>query len=353
MAGAGIVAVVLLLVHGLAWRWATNLLTERFTDWTTTRRAEGWVVEHELPTRGGWPFAARLSVPGLRLAGPPGSGAEAVQAEVPLLVLEVGPPRLDRLRVRLPGEQRLRLGAADYRVAAARLEATVALEPGMPPRAVGLSAEGLRVDTPEGPFGAARAVLTLAARRSAPDADPPVMLDAEAEEVSLPPAPASPAVAAFGRRIRAARLGATLHGPWPPPGAVAAYGPAAVAAGWRDAGGSLDLRELVLRWGPLDGEGQLRLTLDRALQPAGAGVLRLNDAPAALEALALAGVITRGAARTAQGVATLLGRVPDGGGVPQVELPLAIANGTLMLARIPLVRLAPLRWPEAGSVPMR
>ena len=46
----------LLLAHGLAWRWMTAVLAEGFTDWTTLRRAQGWEIEHDLPSRGGWPF---------------------------------------------------------------------------------------------------------------------------------------------------------------------------------------------------------------------------------------------------------------------------------------------------------
>ncbi|MBR0681766.1 DUF2125 domain-containing protein [Roseomonas eburnea] len=342
----------LLLAHGLAWRWMTGALAVGFSDWATMRRAQGWEIEHELPYRGGWPFAARLTVPGLRVAGRSAALPDDFGFDAPEFVLQIAPPRLDRLVLTMPGELRLRLGNAEILLGAERLEATLALEPGLPPRALDVLAERLRATTPEGPFEAQRVAAALSARSGMADAEPIVMLEAAAEGVMLPPAPASPALAAFGRHVEQARLEAVLTGPLPLPGALPAYGPAAVAAAWRDAGGAVELRRMSLRWGTLVGEGEMRVTLDPALQPAAAGTLRLSDAPAALESMAAAGVITRGAARTAQGIATLLGRVPEGGRVPQVELPLMVANGTVALARIPLLRLAPLAWPDA-AVPQR
>jgi hypothetical protein len=110
----------------------------------------------------------------------------------------------------------------------------------------------------------------------------------------------------------------------------------------------VELRSLSLRWGPLAGEARMRIGLDRVLQPAGTGTLRIADAPAAVAAMEAAGLITGGAARTAQGVVALTARVPPEGGPPRVDLPLAIAEGRLSVARIPLLRFAPIAWPEIG-----
>nr|WP_272876081.1 DUF2125 domain-containing protein [Neoroseomonas soli] len=321
----------------------TAALAERFTDWTTMRRAQGWEVEHDLPTRGGWPFAARLTVPGLRISASDPAVAVDFALEVPRLVLQIAAPRLDRLVMRPQGEQRLRLGTTEVVFTAERLEAALALEPGLPPRAIEVLAERLRAATPDGPFEAQSLVLALSSRFAPPDAEPAVTIDLAAQGVALPAGAASPAMAAFGRRMEEARLEAVLTRALPMSGP-----PAAIAAAWRDAGGALDLRSVALRWGALAGEAQMTLTLDAALQPAGAGTLRLSDAPAALEAMASAGVITRGAARTAQGVAMFVARVPDGGGAPQVELPFTLANGIVTVARIPLLRLAPLAWTGGG-----
>lgn len=350
--GLGLALAVLLVAHGLAWHWMTGVIAVGFSDWTTMRRAQGWEVEHGLPRRGGWPFAARLTVPGLRIAGRSAAFPDGFELDASRVVLRVAPPRLDRLVLTTPDELRLRLGDTDILLGAERLEAALLLEPGLPPRMMDLLAERLRALTPDGPFEAERVAATLSARGGAGEPDPPVVLDAAAQGVTLPPAPASPALAAFGRHVEQVRLHATLTSPLLLQGAWPAYGPTAAAAAWRDAGGAVELRRVALRWGTLVGEGEMRLALDPALQPAGAGTLRLSDAPAALESMAAAGVITRGAARTAQGLATLMARVPEGGGAPQVELPVTIAGGTVTLARVPLLRLAPFVWPDAG-VPQR
>ena len=335
---------MLLLAHGLAWRWMTGALAEGFTDWTTMRRAQGWQVDHGLPRRDGWPFAARLSVPGLTVSGRSALLPEGFVLESPGLVLEIAPPRLDRLVLRAQGEQRIRLGQVEIPLAADRLEVLLALEPGLPPRALDGLAEGLRAATPEGPLASRR--IALSARTAAAEAEPAVTLDLLAEGVLLPPGTALPAQAAFGRHLEEARLRAALTGP------LVLHGPAmAAATAWRDAGGVLDLQRVALRWGALTGEARMALTLDPTLQPAGTGLLRLADAPAALEAMAAAGVIPRNAARAAQGVALLTARVPEGGGPPWVELPLTLGNGTLAAARIPLLRLAPIAWP--GPLPQR
>jgi hypothetical protein len=152
--------------------------------------------------------------------------------------------------------------------------------------------------------------------------------------------PASPLTAAFGGEVELLSAEALLVGPLPPPGP-----PAMAAAGWRDAGGLLEIPALALRWGPLAGDARLSLTLDAALQPQGNGTLRVTGAPEALGALARAGLIDGNAARTAQGIAALLARRPPEGGAPRVELPVALANGTLSVARVPLLRVAPIAWP--------
>jgi hypothetical protein len=155
----------------------------------------------------------------------------------------------------------------------------------------------------------------------------------------LPPGAMAPAMAAFGPEVEAASIAATLTGPPPMP-------PSAQRARvWRDAGGVLDLQSVALRWGPIAGEAQLRVTLDPALQPRGAGGVRLTGAPAAIQALEGAGLVPRTTARTAQGVVALLSRVPPGGGPPQLEVPMAIAEGRLSIARITLAEFPPVVWP--------
>ena len=347
----GVLALLVLAgaAHGVAWLWATGALAVGMSDWVTQRRAEGWSVSHGPPARGGWPLAARLAVPDVRLEAPSRGGQAGLAHEAQRVVLQIAPPQPDRLVILFEGPQRLNLGAATFPFVAARLALTVPLAPGPAPPAAEVAVTGLEALLPDGLLlvRAGRMVVQPGGLRAGASAlrlaetDPALALAVRAEGVGLP---ASPIAAALGREVELLSAEAQLSGPIPWPGP-----PAVMAAGWRDAGGALDIASLALRWGPLDGEARARLVLDGALQPQGRGTLRLAGAPAALEALARAGVIDGTAARGAQTVVALLGRAPPEGGPPRVELPVALAHGTVSLARVPLLRVAPIVWPVSGG----
>jgi hypothetical protein len=129
-----------------------------------------------------------------------------------------------------------------------------------------------------------------------------------------------------------------------PPGRA----PSLRAEAWRDGGGTLELRALALRWGAVGAQAAATLALDEALQPMGAGTLRISGAAAALETLVEAGVVGRRAAATARGVLPLLSRPSAETGAPEVEVPVTLEDRVLALARIPVLRFAPLDWPAAG-----
>jgi hypothetical protein len=131
-----------------------------------------------------------------------------------------------------------------------------------------------------------------------------------------------------------------LSGPLPP-----GRSPTLRAEAWRDGGGTLELRAASLRWGPVGARAAATLALDEMLQPMGAGTLRLTGAPEALEALAGAGLIAPRAAATARSVVPLLSR-PAENGEPEIEVPVTLEERTLAVARIPVLRLAPLAWPR-------
>ncbi len=328
---------LVLIVHGLGWWWMTGMIAAGFADWTAVRRAEGWSVEHDPPRRAGWPIAAELVVPALHVEARGRGQAEPVAHDAERLVLAVRPPHLRRLVLRWEGAQRLRLGALEVPFTAERLEAVVPLEPLPQPRGMEIEAEGVQAVTPAGPAAARHAWLRVGPGAVGPE--PAMLVGLRARGVSLPDRAVAPAVAAFGPQVQSVSLEAALTGPPPlPPSAARAWF-------WRDAGGALDLRRATLRWGPLDGEARLRLTLDAALQPTGAGELRLTDAGSAIAATEAAGLLPRSTARAAQAVAALMSRVPPDGGPAQMTVPVAVSEGRLSVARIPLLTFAPLAWP--------
>jgi hypothetical protein len=328
--------------HAVLWRSMANGLEQGWQSWVQLRRAQGWRVDHAEPVRGGWPLSATLTIARVRLEGGAATLPGGVALTATPLVLRVSLPWLDRLFVEFPGQQRLRLGAAEFPFAADLLVATVPLEPDTPPSAAELMGERLRIGTPAGGVEVRSLTLTASGSASATDTEPALALRLGAEGVELPAAPVRGAEA-LGRSIQTLAADLWVSGPVPPGRA-----PSLRAEAWRDGGGTLELRALALRWGAVGAQAAATLALDEALQPMGAGTLRISGAAAALETLVEAGVVGRRAAATARGVLPLLSRPSAETGAPEVEVPVTLEDRVLALARIPVLRFAPLDWPAAG-----
>lgn len=155
----------------------------------------------------------------------------------------------------------------------------------------------------------------------------------------LPPRP-SGRPWSLGPRVASAAVEAVFTGPVPPRGPVTPR-----AAAWRDGGGTLRLPRLALGWGPLGLSGSATLSLDDRLQPVGAATLRMVGQDATLEAMVAAGSVSSRTALAARGVLAILAHAPEGGGEPQVDLPVTLQDGTLDAAHFPLARLPEWVWP--------
>ncbi len=325
-----LLAVLALLVllgagHALLWRWMAGQVEANLAAWEAARRAEGWIVEHDAPVRAGWPLAVRLGLPAFRLA------REGVDWRAASIELRIALAQPGRLVVDMAGEHRLRLGQGDWPVQAGALSASLPVERRALPSEAAIRGAGLRL----GGIGVAALRLDLETREGALEGEPALALRGRLDEVELPVA-----LAALGPRIEGLALDTVLTGPMPPPATLAAR-----ATGWRDGGGTLALRRLDLRWGPVTAALDATLALDQALQPMGAGTLRLTGAEAALDALAAAGMLAPRGAAGARVMAGLLGRVPPEGGPPRIEVPLTLDRQRLTLAGLPLARIETWRWP--------
>jgi hypothetical protein len=190
--------------HTLLWRAMAAELEAGFATWVQIRRAQGWRVDHAAPLRGGWPLAATLTLPNLRLEGGAATlpGGMTLQSE--RVVLRVALPRLDRLRVEMPGAQRLRIAGAEWRFAADTLVALLPLEQGTPPREGEVLAERLRLSSPAGPMSIGHARLSLATSTTATESEPALTMTVEANDIDLPSAPSGRAAAV---RLFAERVG--------------------------------------------------------------------------------------------------------------------------------------------------
>ncbi len=319
-----LVLAALIAGHTAAWFAATRFLDRGFDAWVAKRRAAGWQVEAGTKVHGGWPLAATLTVPDLALeAGPEGvPGRVSWHGERVVLSLLATSP--DRLGINLDGAQSLRVAPGPaVAFSATTMHVEVTLARGAPAPTARLEVRGLRA---HGPM-AGLAVGLLTGEVVAEEA-PKLTLSAEA--IDLPPGMNW----AFGPHISSVAADATVRGGLPPPGALPA-----MAAAWRDAGGVVDVTHLALGWGPLGAAATGQVRLDDQLQPAGSADLHVIGYAKAAEALAGQHVISKDAARAATAVLTLLSRVPQGGGAPEVDVPLVLKDRMVLMGKTPLVRV--------------
>ena len=339
----------LVAAHALLWRWTGDRIEAGFEAWARIRRATGWQVQHGPPQRGGWPFAATLRLPDFRLAGGAATVPGGMDWQAESLVLRVVPPRLDRLVVEARGRQRLRLAATEIPFAADRLEAVLPLEADVLPREADLRTERLRLraGASGGALEVQRGEAHLETSSTAIEGEPAVLLTLALEGITLPP-PASGSAGPLPRRAESLSGELVLTGPVP----AGRRDLVARAEAWREAGGTLELRRAALRWGPVGAEAQATLTLDEALQPMGAGTVRISGIGPAIEALEAGGALTPRGAATARAVLGLLARTPPEGGPSRIELPLSLEDRALPLGgRLQLLPLPLLVWPRRDDAP--
>ena len=279
----------------------------------------GWTLSSGPAHWAGWPVAAEIVLPDAVLrAGP--DIIPPLTWTTPSAAIRLSAWHPTVLTVSATGAQTLAIGTAPpVPFTAQRLLALIDLTAHDP---VHITAATLAIAAPDGPVGIASADLRLL-----PDG-----LTADLAGITLTGRSGQPITPPIDTLRIDGRIAPAID---PQPTAIES------ARRWRDAGGKLDLRTVALRWGPLDATAHAVVTLDQALQPALAGDLTASGLQAVIEQLAQTGAMTRSTATAAQGMLAILS-APTGGG--PVTLPVALRDGVVSVARIPLLRLLPLQW---------
>jgi hypothetical protein len=113
---------------------------------------------------------------------------------------------------------------------------------------------------------------------------------------------------------------------------------------WRDAGGTLELTDFSLVWGPLQIAGNGTLAVDDALQPVGAFTAQIAGLDRLVNLLEKTGRMRAQQAAIARIALAVLTRAPANGGSPQARVPVSIQNRQLSVGPIPLLRLPTINW---------
>lgn len=326
-----------------AWRGYWWLASERLRTATLAQidqaRARGYAVNHAGVRRDGFPTRARIVLAEPAISAPGAApdwrwaGAEAavsVALAAPWAP-EISTRGRQTITVRDAGRERTwtgAVGALGYTAAAGGWLPAGRLV--LTDLTLAEAATGDRLG-----LGALEAIAAGDPARAADLAAVSWRLRVQASEIVPPAALALPLAPGLEHAECELQVkGALAPAPWP----------AAVEA-WRDAGGSVELAAVAVRYGPLTATGDGTLALDRTLQPEGAMRLEVRGLPAALDALAARGLVDPRLAGTLAGV------LASAAAADAVPLPLTLQDRMLSVGPLPVARLPALVWVRSRRLP--
>ncbi len=338
IAAAGVAA--LAGAYTVYWHVMSRQLETAFQDWLAQRRAEGVSIALGRHAIDGFPKRLRLAIDRLDVVWP---GRRPIRWQVPEVLADAKPWRLDRVRVRLFGVQRVTEGEGPDAIVTdlvtKRLEARV-----------GLFRAGADLNVVAADFIAERDGQRLAAAgrfdldlvwrplEGTNGKTSPLRFDLGADAAELP----APWTMPFGRNVQTLRLGGHVMGPLPAGSLETAL------KAWRDAGGTLEIQRLSGAIGPLRLETKGTFALDGEMQPEGAFSARAEGYLEAVEGLVDAGLMKPREGTAAKLVLTVLAKRPAGK-TPYVETPLTLQDRVLSAGPLKLARVPRIDWQRAGQ----
>jgi len=323
------------------WYLTARRLTSRINLWIAGEQTKGAKIMPPMVTVGGYPFAFAVKLTNVNLAWPSGFGFTSQS-----LKLRTHPWSFTSFKVDAAGGFSIMLPAGTNRpaltVAGETMRGHTSFYDSALPLSIDLSADTVsatQTATADTPAAREMTVATVEFSGSRPKAPPAADTDI-AYDLSLKLIDLSAQLLEnnpLGGTIAQTFVHAQLLGTPP------ATWDAAGIKTWRDAGGTVNLPELSLRWGELNVSGNGTLAMDKDMQPEGALSTHLSGFEQALDSLAAAGWVKLSAAslaKMAMGIASHPG--PDG--KPTVDAPLTIQNrhislGPAKLGQIPELKL--------------
>ncbi len=334
----GLVAAIVLLVLGggyAAYWWiAAGRIENGLVAWRQSMQPRKIDASWQSLRVTGFPFGFRIELAGAMLSDH--ALTPAPEIHVPALTGDARPWDFSDWRLAAPQGLAANLAATGARppvkLAAHIAQGTVSLARDGPTslwlRFQGLVAEaGGRV-----PIKTADAWITLPPTPPRTDTEPSLGLAVDLRQVQLPAAPPT-----MSGTIDDLAFGVTVKGAVPD-------GPLLQAvAAWRNAGGTIELDKLKLKWGGLGANATGTIALDRDLQPEGAFSGGIEGFGAILSALVKAGRLNAEQAALAQIALSALAR-PGPDGQPQITTSFTIQHGKMYLGPAKLGEAPRIVW---------
>ncbi len=314
----------LIAAHSVLWYVATQQIIDQTTTQLRNLARQGWTTFADVPVRGGYPWAAEVTTPGMRIAGPLLEW-DAARVVVRLALLQ---PRT--VHIAIAGKQSARLGNSPLvPFSATRTEVEVDLAT---PDSSRIELDGLDAATPAGKLTAEAVRLRL--DRAA------LTLNLDLTNAVLPDLrPDLPPDWPLSHTLEYAGLDVTVQGGAP----VELTAPALKA--WRAGNGQIDIPRLSVGWDKLKLAGHLTVSLDELLQPNLAGQIRLGGYNSLIDALIATNLLAPRPAQAMRAVLGMLARPAADTGPDSVDLPVTLRDRSLDVGRIPLLRTPEFVWP--------
>lgn len=328
------------------WFLAADAIEDRVADWSESQRKHGWQLEAADTDVSGFPtrFSVTLREPVVT------AEADGWSWRGESLLAELRPWNFHEITLHVNGKSQVRVKDGEvWRDMNWQVEdgqAKLVLTGDRRVKDVALDLTSVRVEglLSGGPASVRRLRAQSLLPTVAPERGAQAKHDTEVikaalslENVELP----EDVGEGLGPKIEHLTLDASLVGPMP----GEAKRDAIMA--WRDAGGTIELNSLNLRWGPLGLSTQGTLALDKELRPMGALTADIVGYGDVIDALILSDVIPLGDAFMAKVAFNVMAEKPADGGPPVLRrIPLTAQDGDLFVGPVQFAKLPPLDLPQ-------
>lgn len=314
------------------WFWIRDRLGGEIETWVAARRAEGIEIVDAGRHIGGFPLRLEVTVEQPRV-----SQASLWSWSAPRLRIFIQPWNLTHVIFDLGSSQSVEwteAGVARKAVLAedrALASAQFSRDGRLQMAAVDLT-KPVVTDSALGDMGAERAQVHLRANHGETPNRPEGSfgLAIQIDKARLPPSTVTP----LGPDIAMLKAVATIPPPLPPIDRRK-------LDAWREAGGVINVDQLDLTWGPLDGNANGTLTLDRQMRPLFSFGTEIRGFNPTVDAYAKAGLLKPNQASGLKMALTTLAK-PDAKGRPTAQIPIAAQDGRLFIGPFGVANLLPL-----------